>query len=426
MSITANDLLSTESVGTQAKTATVPVFVRFSLVAMIATSSIVMFEPAPCDLAFALAFPFLFLTGHFVLRRPMNPVLCFGVVLFLIMNVISLTVAFELAPALRYFAITVYLVVFSLVIVSVIGRYGEPAYEVIKKAFLFAALVTAIVGILARFQLIPFWEMFMLTEAGLRIRSTFKDANVLGPFLVAATVLVLTDVVVRRKIKVWEVGFLAICLVAIILTFSRGAYLAGAVSWLVMSVLFLWVPNHRSSANAILVRCFPVALLLGLVVIAVLASTGLIDFFLERFSYQSYDDERFLNQQHVIETVGRVPVGIGPGSWNKDNYLYIHDVHSLFLRTWVEHGTIGLLGLLVFLFAWCHDVWKRIARCGKYVHLYIASGAIFWGVMSNSFSIDTVHWRHLFLFLAIPIGLIVYEESEKRQTGTGRESSLAR
>ncbi len=412
MELAANSNLIPVDVAERDEAASMPGHVRWSLIAMTATSSIVMFEPAPCDLAFLLCFPFLFLTGHFVIRKPINPVLYFGGFIFLLMNTISLAMAFEIAPAFRYYAITIYLTIYGLLIVSLVGRYGPEAFETIKRAFIFAAFVTAMIGILARFRMIPHWEMFMLTEVGLRIRSTFKDANVLGPFLVAGSVLILTDVIRFRRIQLWQTVCLSVYCLAIILTFSRGAFLAAAVSWFVLTVLFWWVPQYRAATSSILWRLLPVAALATIVVAVVLFGTGLMDFFFERFSYQSYDDERFLNQQHILETVGRVPAGIGPGSWNKDNFLYVHDVHSLFLRTWVEHGTLGLIGLLIFLFAWCSDVWKRIAKCGRYVHIYIVCGAIFWGIMSNSFSIDTVHWRHFVLFLAIPIGLLAFEHRE--------------
>ena len=395
----------------QANATKMPGVVAHSLFWMVATSSVVMFEPAPCDLAFVVFFPFLFLTGHIILVRPIHPLIAFGGSMFMLMNLISIVPSFEWPVALRYLLITIYLGVFFIVIVGLFARYGPQAYETVKMAFIVAGLVTAIVGILARFRAIPNWEMFMLTDAGFRIKSTFKDANVLGPFLIAASVLILTDMILRRKIKLWEVVCLSIYAVAILLTFSRGAYLAGVVSFSCLLLLFWWVPQYRAATNRILFLLVPTGLAVSAVIVAVLISTGLGEFFVERFSYQKYDDERFLNQQEILHTVGRVPVGVGPGSWNKDNHLYIHDVHSLFLRTWVEHGSVGFIGLLLFLFGWCQAIWAKIAQCGKYVHIYIACGAIFWGVISNSASIDTVHWRHFFLFMAIPVGLIVYEKN---------------
>jgi hypothetical protein len=149
----------------------------------------------------------------------------------------------------------------------------------------------------------------------------------------------------------------------------------------------------------------------------------LTEFFVNRFAYQSYDDERFENQQHILRTVGQVPFGIGPGSWNLHHYL--HDVHSLFLRTWVEHGHLGLIGLLCFLVAWFADAGRGMFRAGPYQSIYVVCFAVVLGIMSNSFSIDTVHWRHLFLFLAIPVGLFSFEvrTNERLYEKRSRDSS---
>ena len=394
--------------------AEMPSHVGFCVAAMIATSSIVMFEPAPCDLAFVLAWPLLLLTGHITLVRPFNPLLYFGAITFLVLNVISLTMAREFFVGLRYFAITVYLVVYAGLFVSLVGRYGEQVIRIVHYSMQFAAAITATIGILARFRLIPNWQMFMLTEVGLRVRSTFKDANVFGPFLVAAMVLILTDIIVKKRIKLWQIVCLGLQTSGILLSFSRGAFLAAFVSVFATFALFFWMPAYRKSTTRVLWMMVPVAMLVSAAMFVLLASTNLMDFFLQRFSYQSYDDIRFLNQQDILHTVTEVPVGIGPGQWNFDWYL--HDVHSLFLRTWVEHGLLALVGLLCLIFAWFGDAWKGIRRGGPNAHYIVACVAIVLGVLSNSASIDTVHWRHFVLFAAIGTGIVVYDINHHNQT----------
>lgn len=398
-----------------------PQLVWFTLFAMIVGSSVVLIEPAPCDIVFVIFAPLLIATGHFVFMKSINKAILLGLSLFLVMNVISLANSFDVALSARYFAITVYLVAFWLLIISLLGKFGETAFCVIRDAMLIAAFIAAVIGILAKFQVVPNWQIFILDyQPGanpdhLRIRSTFKDANVLGPYLAAAVALILTEVTVMRRVKWWQIGCIFVYFVAIILTYSRGAYLACVVSWTVLAVLFWWVPRYRDSANAVFIRLIPLGIIFLVVVIIGLIASGWFDYFLQRFAFQEYDNERFFNHQQIIESFGEVPLGLGPGSWNKYSHLYLHDVHSLFLRTWVENSIVGLAGLLIFLFAWCGEVWQAIARGGKYVHIHIVCLAVFLGIMSNSFSIDTIHWRHLFLFMAIPLGMIIFEKMETHQ-----------
>jgi O-antigen ligase len=170
---------------------------------------------------------------------------------------------------------------------------------------------------------------------------------------------------------------------------------------------FWMIAKFRPAVDWLLFRLLPVGMVFAIVGVVVLERINLTDFFVNRFAYQAYDDERFENQQQILRTVGQMPIGIGPGSWNLHHYL--HDVHSLFLRTWVEHGHLGLIGLLCFLLAWFFDAGRGMFRSSPYQPIYIVCFAVVLGIMSNSFSIDTVHWRHLFLFLGIPVGLYSYE-----------------
>ncbi len=390
-----------------AKIRPLPVLVFLALLLMTATSSYVDVEPAPCDLMFVIFAPLLLVVGYYSLVWPMNPVMYFGFGLFFVANVVSMITAHEPWVSARYWGITIYLLLFWLLIVSLMARFGPQAYRVINSGFQIAALITAIIGILAGLRLIPNWNDFMLTDHGERIRSTFKDSNVLGPYLVAASAMLIADTVVAKRFKLWQLTCLMIYAMAILLTFSRGAYLAAVVTFGAMIGIFWSLGKFRPSVNWLSIRLLPVGVIICIAGVFLLERINLTDFFVNRFAYQSYDDERIENQQHIMRTVGQMPIGIGPGSWNLHHYL--HDVHSLFLRTWVEHGHLGLIGLICFLLAWFLDAWSGVRRDGPHQHIYVVCFSIVLGIMSNSFSIDTVHWRHLFLALAIPVGLLSYE-----------------
>jgi O-antigen ligase len=384
-----------------------PTSVALGVFLMMATSSLVLVEPAPCDLLFVVFAPLYLLTGYFALIRSVNPLIYFGLGLFVAMNIVSMVMAHEPLVSARYWGITIYLVLFWLMIVALMARFGPRLYRVINDGFQVAAVVTSTVGILAGLKLIPNWQVFMLDAADERIRGTFKDANVLGPYLVAAIAMIVADILVAKRIKLWQIACLTLYGLAILLTFSRGAYLAAVVTMAALLGSFWLIGKYRPGVDWLLFRLLPVGLAFAIVGVVILARVNLTDYFVNRFAYQSYDDERFENQQHILRTVGQMPIGIGPGSWNLHHYL--HDVHSLFLRTWVEHGHLGLMGLLCFLGAWFFQSWRAVCHDGPNQSIYIVCFAVVLGVMSNSFSIDTVHWRHLFLFLAIPVGLIAYE-----------------
>lgn len=401
-----------------------PRWVLVSLFLMTATSSYVIVEPAPCDRLFAIAAPLLLLTGWFSLVWPMNPLMYFGVGLLFAINVVSMAMALEPGVSARYWMITVYLLLYWLLIISLVAKIGPRAYRTILWGFQTAAMFTATIGNLAGLQLIPNWQQFMLDSGSERIRSTFKDANVLGPFLVAASAMLIAEAIVRKRIKAWHVVCLGNYALAILLTFSRGAYLAAIVTIGSMVGIFWMLGKFRPAVNWLALRLAPLSLVLAVVAVFALEQVNLTDYFVNRFAYQSYDDERFENQQHILRTVGQMPVGIGPGSWNLHHYL--HDVHSLFLRSWVEHGHLGLIAVLCILFGWFAATWHCVFRPGPNQAIYVVCFAVVLGIMSNSFSIDTIHWRHLFLFMGIPVGLLAYEvHRDATQAGDPFLSALA-
>jgi hypothetical protein len=55
---------------------------------------------------------------------------------------------------------------------------------------------------------------------------------------------------------------------------------------------------------------------------------------------------------------------------------------------------------------------------GPYQDVYVCCIAILAGILVNSLVIDSLHWRHFFLFLAIPVGLARYERWRTRSVGS--------
>ena len=145
--------------------------------------------------------------------------------------------------------------------------------------------------------------------------------------------------------------------------------------------------------------------------VVALQTTDLTDYFVDRLSFQEYDNNRFGVQGEVMSTAAVTPLGIGPGQWNKSRYPQA--VHNTYLRVWVENGFVGLVGYLTFLGGWFMITWSGLKRRGPYAPYYIAAASVVAGVLVESMVIDTLHWRHFFLFLALPVGLTAYEQDGK-------------
>jgi hypothetical protein len=166
---------------------------------VIASSRIVIAEPATADGLMLGAVLVLPLVG----MAPLTPGL--GLYLGMWMTIvaaglIAATQAGAATVPMSHMGITFYLSLSSLVIAGFVA--GRPAKNVrlIMSAYVFAALVAAIVAIIGYFSLLPGAEIF--TEYG-RARGTFKDPNVLGAFLVPAVLYAFNAMVTVRGRKAW-------------------------------------------------------------------------------------------------------------------------------------------------------------------------------------------------------------------------------
>ncbi len=197
-------------------------------------------------------------------------------------------------------------------------------------------------------------------------------------------------------------GLLIVFLIGILITFSRGAWITLATTVFFLGFLsFLWNKNLSSFLTYILVGIPAIFLIVLPTMYLVLDILDLGELFSSRLSFQQYDDRRFSGQYFLYEVFLDRPWGIGPGQ----SALFAgRSAHSLYVATLAEYGLLGIVGLSMFFVA---TVWRgiRIILSGKedgLIHCLALS--IIFGTLVNSIAIDTLHWRHFFIFLAFPWG----------------------
>jgi O-antigen ligase len=180
------------------------------------------------------------------------------------------------------------------------------------------------------------------------------------------------------------------------------------ISLAVFTSIHLLIIRERQASSR-LITSGSLLLLIGLpVLIWLLIASGLVDFFLARLSLQSYDQDRFGTQAIALSIALDWPFGIGPGQFTGARFG--HATHNLYLRVFVENGLLGLFGLLLFIGSWLYLCFRQILRQSPFRGIYLICLSVLIGMLVESVIIDTLHWRHAFFLLAIPIGLLMYEE----------------
>lgn len=360
---------------------------------MMCVSAFVLIEPSPYDLLM-IGFIFgSFIFAFYSIRKELVfPLLILS--LFVISNLISLFFVKEIGIGIRYSGITCYLAISWVCLVGVGFRSDVSILQTILKGYLYAATAATFIGMLAYFNLIPLQEEFLLFG---RVKSTFKDPNVFGPFLIlpalyALSLTELKGITKGRKIS----SFLVFILLAIgiILSFSRAAWGNFAIS------LFLYLLIAKRSFIVSRVKTIFIIIIIGIpCLLYFIQTSGVQDLLESRLMIKNYDSDRFGTQREAFETGIENLLGIGPGH---SEMVFHYSPHSLYARIFTENGLLGFLSFVIFLAMSAYKSFKTYWQSTNVNAIYfIIIFASLCGLIFNSFFIDTLHWRHLWLITAL-------------------------
>lgn len=358
---------------------------------IMASSSIVLIEPAPVDfgLIFLLVAGILFQRLRFSYAN-LTPALLF-LYLFVVASLISM---FELPHTLlgvRDFAITFYLILSWFLYIGIIEMHGQKAVKTLFYGYTLAAVFSAAIGILTFFGIIPWQEILMKFS---RVKGLFKDPNVFGPFLIPIALYAYSLIEQPKgKQKVIWSAILAILIFGIFLSFSRAAWGNMVLSlFLYTGLRFLLEPSMKVIGKFLLT----LVLLFG-IFNYVLSIPLVNEMFYDRFEYQYYDDDRFSNQAIAVGVGASNPLGIGPGQYEE---TIGYATHNSFLRVLSENGLVGFIGYTGFLLTTLYRSLRIVLVTKSPLSIVIFASAV--GLLFNGIVVDTLHWRHFWFIYALP------------------------
>jgi hypothetical protein len=353
---------------------------------------IVFFEPAPADLVFLVVVAIALVTGRFCLRRV--PPAAVGITgIFLALNLLSAVEVVDVAGATTFFATTVYVAILGLWIAGWVSNHRRA--KLAAGGYLFAAVAASALGLVALFVAIPGRE-FIVAEG--RLVALFKDPNVFGPFVVPAALILVEEILTPRLFRmrrVFKGALLLILALGVLFSYSRGAWANLAVG---VAVVLIVLALRRGGARKV-VPALSLVLVAAVLVAGTVAISGSSDFLVERAQIQSYDADRLRGWVAGLEPAQRYPFGVGPGQFEQVASI---SAHSVYIRVFAEQGLPGVLALVALMtFTLVAALGNAVAGRSTYG---IGSAALLgaWcGLLVNSFVIDTLHWRHLWVVAAL-------------------------
>ena len=368
----------------------------------VATSFLVFIEPAPTDVIGVGLFVLFFLAGLRVPESIRTGVVLFGV--FLLANLLASMLTPDPVVTLRSNMIRMLMVINWFFFVCLIYENPKTVLDTIWKGYIFAVVMSVIVGVLGYFELMAPIERhmeFSHLEFN-RVRAFFKDPNVYGPFLVPVALYAFSRMEVARGWSmVFYTGLFLFISYGILLGFSRGSWMNYFAATVVYTGLRLGT-NQRAAENNRLLKTLGLLLLLFILLMVIALATDKIREMLElRFGIQYYDTMRggrLSNHLLILNKALTHPLGIGAGM--SEDYLY-RAPHNIYLHVLIESGWVGAVAFYAFLAVTIQKGYRFCLQSTVIQRSYMVVFASTIGILLQSLFIDSTHWRHLYLLLAM-------------------------
>ncbi|MEP3233934.1 MAG: O-antigen ligase family protein [Hyphomicrobiales bacterium] len=366
----------------------------------------VFFEPAPYEL---LIVPMLVVWFAFglTIKRGFLP-LTLMMLCFVCGGMIAATQKADVGGSFFYIVVTTFLATTSIFYAALIAEKPGERLRIVFNAYIIAAIIGALIGILAYFHILPNSEAFLF---GGRAAGPFEDPNVFGPFLALPIIFLLRQILVQPLNRnLLNILGLMILLAAVFLAFSRAAWGLTAVGMFMMvAVVFISSNSRRLRTKITIMSVFMVILLVGMLVFA-LSFEAVSSLFSERARLvQSYDGARFgrfARYTYGLEWIMEKPLGYGFG---KSRETFGEDTHNVYIKAFLVYGWLGGLAYLSLVGTTLYAGFKNILKQRPWQGYLQVCVIVIAGHALVGMVVDTDRWRHLYLVYGLTWGMIAAE-----------------
>ena len=276
--------------------------------------------------------------------------------------------------------------------------------ELCLKAYTVSSVFCALLGIASYFNVGGIGLLWSLDEG--RAASTFDDPNLYGSYLTLAAVNVLYALLLgTTKRTLLSTVMLAILIVGIFVSYSRGSWGALVISSLLMGIAAYSTAGSHRRRRIALMSAVSVGII-GLSLFALLSQPAVRKFFLERAALaQTYDEGatgRFGNQIRALPMLLERPEGFGPLRFRDFFHL---EPHNSYIGAFANDGWIGGFTWIIITVSTCFVGFRLMFVLSPYRRL----AQIYWPALFSwllqGLQIDIDHWRQLLLCFGVIWGM---------------------
>ncbi|PKA41123.1 O-antigen ligase family protein [Rhizobium sullae] len=367
-------------------------------------------EPAPYELWMAGLVGIWFILGLRISRY--TAVLLTLLLTFNVGGMLSLTQMKDMTGGPMYVAVSTFLALTSVFYAAIIEDSAK-RLPLMFNAWVFAAVITSLLGILGYFHAFPGAEVFTLYD---RAKGAFQDPNVFGPFLVAPSLYLIHGILTRDlKTSPLRAAALLILALGVFLSFSRAAW--GLFLLAVALLIFMMLLKERSGAFRlrILVLSLMAMVLMVSALLIALQFPQVSDLFSARAQLvQEYDGAylgRFDRHRIGFQMMMERPLGIGPMVFGT---IFPEDEHNIWLKTLTTYGWLGFVSYVSMLVWTLCLGFKSLLRDRPWQPYLMIAWICIIGHAAVGNVIDIDHWRHVYLLLGIVWGCAALEHRHRQ------------
>lgn len=368
-------------------------------------SGFVINEPAPYEV-FLAALIGIWAVFGLKLSRYIAPLITLYV-LFNIGGMLSILTMEDVKGTPMYIAVSLFLAFTSMFFAAIIEA-DQRRLRLIFRAYVAAAIITSLLGILGYLGAIPGGDVF--TRYG-RAMGAFQDPNVFGPYLVLPALYLMYGLLTGTlNAAPLRATGLIILILGVFFSFSRAAWGLMAISMALLIMIMLIKERTGAFRLKILVMALVGSLMLVGAIIIALQFDQIADLFSVRAKLvQAYDGARLGRfERHAIGFLMAMehPLGIGPLEFG---LMWGEDTHNIWLKALMDYGWLGFVSYVI-LIVWTLVVGFRfLLRDRPWQPYLMLSYIVLLGHTIIGNVIDTDHWRHFYLLMGIVWGCIALE-----------------
>ena len=368
-------------------------------------------EPAPYEIFLAGLIPLFLLFGMRLGKTALS--LAALLLVFNSGGLLAMLTMDDVKNIPVYLSISVFLAATSVFWCAYI-RSDAGSLRLIFRAYIAGAVVTSLAGIIGYFQVLPGAEAFTLYD---RARGLFQDPNVFGPFLILPVLYLVYGLLYRNwVISVGRLALLAILLLGLFLSFSRGAWGTLLISSLIMYGALLATEKSATVKTRLIVMAVLGIAATTLALVVALQFDAVAEMFDERAKLvQQYDGShlgRFSRHLIGFEWALENPLGIGALEFG---LKLGEDTHNIWVKALMAYGWLGFAAWLTLTIITIVGGGRLIQYDRPWRPYLICTWAAFVAHIGLAWVIDIDHWRHVYLMIGIIWGCMGLEANWKNE-----------